>query len=263
MSQQDEKAEFFVGYLEAPAGITQFYKILIPVLLLAGIGFAVWVSGSQSSAGEGVWDLSGEVEISGYLTVDPYPVIHLAGEQPRSVILVEQNKMGAGERAGPYANQWVSVSGFAITRGDWTMLQLVPSSTFTVLADAGSAPIASVDRGEVELTGEIIDSKCFLGVMKPGAGKAHRACASMCLRGGMPPLLLVRNEQGEKYGFMLMNEDGSSASIELADQIAVPVTVSGRMQQRGDIMYIRYNESRLTRLSAESLSSYGESLAYN
>ncbi len=263
MSQQDEKAEFFVGYLEAPAGITQFYKIVVPILLLLAVGFSFWVSSLQSNAGEGLRDLSGEVEISGYLTADPYPVIHIAGEQPRSVILVGQTKMGAGENAALYANQWVSVSGFAITRGDWAMLQLVPSSTFAVLDKADSIPVASVDMGEVELRGEIIDSKCFLGVMKPGAGKAHRACASMCLRGGIPPLLVVKNEQGEKYGFMLMNENGDSASMELADQVAVPITLSGRMEQRGDMMYIRYNKSSITRLSAASLSSYGEPLAYN
>lgn len=263
MSQQDNKAEFFVGYLEAPAGISAFYKLVIPILLVFAVGFSFWASSSQTSAGEGVWDLSGEVEISGYLTVDPYPVIHIGGEQPRSVILVEQTKMGAGDSATEYANQWVSVSGFAITRGDWTMLQLVPTSTFTVLTDTTVAPIESVAMGEVELTGEIIDSKCFLGVMKPGAGKAHRACAAMCLRGGIPPMLVVKNAEGEKYGFMLMNEDGSSASIELADQVAVPVTLSGQMEQRGDMMYIRYSAGSVNRLSGPSLASYGESLAYN
>ncbi len=263
MSQDNENTEFFVGYLQAPAGISKFYKIVVPVLLLFAMGFSFWVSSAQKSAGQGVWDLSGEVEVRGYLTVDPYPVIHITGEQPRSVILVEQTKMGAGESARPYANQWVSVSGFAITRGDWTMLQLVPSSTFTVLEDAGAAPLAAIDMGEVELTGEIIDSKCFLGVMKPGAGKAHRACASMCLRGGIPPLLVVKNAQGEKYGFMLMNENGGSASIELANQVAVPVTLSGRMEQRGDMMYIRYSEGSVEKLSSTSLASYGESLAYN
>lgn len=263
MSQQDDNSEFFVGYLEAPTGISKLYKIIIPVLLLMAISFSIWVSTSQTSAGEGVWDLSGEVEVNGYLTVDPYPVIHIAGELPQSVILVEQTKMGAGESARPFANQWVSVSGFAITRGDWTMLQLLPSSTFTVQTDAGNVPIESIDIGEVKLTGEIIDSKCFLGVMKPGAGKAHRACAAMCLRGGIPPLLVVQNAQGEKYGFMLMNEDGGSASIELADQVAVPVTLSGRMEQRGDMMYIRYSEGGVSRLSGASLSSYGDSIAYN
>lgn len=263
MSQQDGKAEFFVGYLDAPAGISAFYKTVIPVLLVVALGFSFWASSSQTSVGEGVWDLSGEVEISGYLTVDPYPVIHIPGEQPRSVILVEQTKMGAGDKAAEYADQWVTISGFAITRGDWTMLQLVPTSTFTVLTEGGASPIESVAMGEVELTGEIIDSKCFLGVMKPGAGKAHRACAAMCLRGGIPPMLVVKNAQGEKYGFMLMNEDGSSASIDLADQVAVPVTLSGRMEQRGDIMYIRYSADSVNRLSGPSLTSYGESLAYN
>jgi hypothetical protein len=27
------------------------------------------------------------------------------------------------------------------------------------------------------LTGEIVDSKCYLGVMNPGQGKVHRDCA--------------------------------------------------------------------------------------
>jgi len=263
MSQDNGDKEFFVGYLQAPAGISKFYKIVVPLLLLGAIGFSFWVSSAQKSAGQGVWDLSGEVEIQGYLTVDPYPVIHIAGEQPRSVILVEQTKMGAGESATPYANQWVSVSGFAITRGDWTMLQLVPSSTFTTLENAGAAPFTSTDMGDVELTGEIIDSKCFLGVMKPGSGKAHRACASMCLRGGIPPMLVVKNAQGDKYGFMLMNENRDSASIELSDQVSVPVTITGRMEQRGDMMYIRYNQGSVEKLSGTALSSYGESLTYN
>ena len=28
--------------------------------------------------------------------------------------------------------------------------------------------------------------------MRPGAGKVHRGCAALCLRGGVPPGLLVR-----------------------------------------------------------------------
>jgi len=263
MSEHQEKSDFFVGYLQAPASITKFYKLVIPLLIVLGAGFSFWISSAQKSAGEGVWDLSGEVEISGYLTVDPYPVIHIAGDQPRSVILVEQTKMGATGSAIPYANQWVSVSGFAITRGDWTMLQLLPTSTFTVQPESAESAPQAVQMGEVVLTGEIIDSKCFLGVMKPGSGKVHRACAAMCLRGGIPPMLVVTNEQGDKYGFMLMNDNGESVSIELADHVAVPITLSGRMEQRGDITYIRYNEENVTRLAGSALTAYGETLAYN
>jgi hypothetical protein len=43
------------------------------------------------------------------------------------------------------------------------------------------------------LTGELVDSKCFLGVMRPAVGKVHRGCAIRCLAGGVPPGLLLRN----------------------------------------------------------------------
>ena len=258
-----ENRDFFVGYLQAPVGVTKFYKIAVPLLLAVAFSFSIWLASAQKSAGEGVWDLSGEVEVTGYLTVDPYPVIHIPGDTPRSIILVEQTKMGATDRAKEFADQWVSISGFAITRGDWTMLQLIPSSTFSLQTDSSDLPLSIVDMGEIELSGEIIDSKCFLGVMKPGAGKVHRACASMCLRGGIPPLLVVKNAQDERYGFMLMNEDGESASIELADMVGVPIRLTGRMEQRGDIMYIRYSEENITQLTGPELSTFGESIVSN
>jgi hypothetical protein len=43
------------------------------------------------------------------------------------------------------------------------------------------------DEGLVKLTGEIVDSKCFLRVIAPGSGKTHKECASLRLRGGIPP----------------------------------------------------------------------------
>ena len=47
---------------------------------------------------------------------------------------------------------------------------------------------------------EIVDSKCFLGVMTPGAGRTHSACASLCLRGGIPPALLSCARSGRAFG---------------------------------------------------------------
>jgi len=50
--------------------------------------------------------------------------------------------------------------------------------------------------GQVELEGELVDTKCWLGVMRPATGKVHRACAARCLSGGVPPGLLIRNDTG-------------------------------------------------------------------
>ena len=48
--------------------------------------------------------------------------------------------------------------------------------------------------GEVTLVGEVVDPKCWLGDMKPGDGKAHAACARLCMEGGIPPMLRVRTD---------------------------------------------------------------------
>lgn len=257
------KREFFVGYLDTPAGLVRFYRVLIPVLLVLAIAVGLWIASSQKSVGEGVWDLSGETQLSGYLTVDPYPVLHLSGSEPRSVILVQRGKRSANELASPFADQWVSVSGFAISRGAWSMLELRPGAEFTVQTNSGQSELAMESLGEISLQGEILDSKCFLGVMKPGSGKVHRACAAMCLLGGLPPMFVVSNPAGEQFGYMLTNAAGDSAAIELAELAAVPVRLTGQLERRGDMLYIRYNESNLTGLSAIELSDYGQTLSAN
>lgn len=61
--------------------------------------------------------------------------------------------------------------------------------------------LAGESLGEFTLQGEIVDSKCYLGVMRPGNTKTHRACAVRCIAGGVPPVLLVRDAQGDAMYF--------------------------------------------------------------
>jgi hypothetical protein len=104
--------------------------------------------------------------------------------------------------------------------------------------------------GEVTFEGEIIHSKCFFGVMKPGSGKVHRTCARLCLLGVLPPMLALKNKQGERLAYLLMNEDGSSASIPLSEKVAVPVRLSGTLLQRGELQYVQLKASNVQVLSA-------------
>ena len=252
MSDNDE---FFVGYLKTPRGLAKFYTLFIPILIVSALAIGFWVAQSQQNPGKGVWDLSGPVEISGYLTVDPYPVIHFVGEGEarRSVILVQQGKQSADLLARDYANQWVTVSGFAVTRGDWSMLELLPAAEFKITTPQQTMPQQEVELtaeplGSLTLKGEIIDSKCFLGVMKPGSGKAHRACAAMCLRGGMPPMFVATDDQGQRFGYLLMHRNGESASLDLMDHVGLPVELTGMLERRGDMLYLRYNKASVSRL---------------
>ena len=91
------------------------------------------------------------------------------------------------------------LKGTWIHRGDQEMIEVVPETVAnTTGADASAEHSigAYLELGETTPKGEIVDSKCYLGVMNPGNLKAHRACAINCIQGGVPPVLLVRDGGG-------------------------------------------------------------------
>jgi len=105
--------------------------------------------------------------------------------------------------------------------------------------DSARAAVAVEALGAADLSGEIVDSKCFLGVMKPGAGLTHKACAELCLRGGIPPILVTTGAAGEQTGYLLARADGGSAAVELAEFAADPVRVAGQLQRQGGLLVLR------------------------
>lgn len=82
------------------------------------------------------------------------------------------------------------------------------------------------------LRGEIVDSKCFLGVMAPGQGKTHRACASLCLRGGIPPALFIEDRTGESRLILLASPAGAPLDPStVAARAFEPTEMSGTLAQ--------------------------------
>ena len=237
---------FFVGYLPMPAALVRFYVPLMIGLCLLGLVAGHFLARMQVSGGPADWNVAATETMSGILQVDPYPVLHRvdpgSGETD-SVLLVLPGKFGADDVAQAYSGQAVSITGHAIIRGGWTMLELAGESPIQVAdTDPGAPEFDRTEFGTVSLSGEIADSKCFLGVMKPGAGPVHKACAEVCLRGGIPAMLLVRGRDGGHYGYMLVDADGGSLSRDLSSRAAEQVTVSGRLEKQGELFYIRVEE---------------------
>ena len=112
------------------------------------------------------------------------------------------------------------------------------SSAEKSVTSAGIAPPAQVPLGRQRLRGEIVDSKCYFGVMKPGQGKAHRDCAVRCISGGAPPAFVVRAagpEGGERTLILLLvGSDGSSIGSRILDLVAEPVEIEGEVSRLGD-----------------------------
>jgi hypothetical protein len=172
-------------------------------------------------------------EFEGWIAEHPYPMLRVerpGAISPSSWLLVARGKHGAAELVRGLDAARVRVRGTLIYRAGSTMVELAgPPGR---LAAATPAPPPRVeDLGERELSGEIVDSKCFLGVMKPGEGKIHRACAARCLSGGLPPLFLVRGESGWTALLLTAASGGPADREAAARHAAEPLRIRGRLRR--------------------------------
>jgi hypothetical protein len=179
-------------------------------------------------------------------------------------LLVAPGKHGADTLVAGFDGAHVTLEGTRIQRGDRLIFEVSPgsiardgraasASTASTANAAGTAntpdtaqaandatDIAGVagmgvgivgafeEGATVTLRGEIVDSKCHLGVMVPGEGKTHKDCASLCLRGGIPPALLVRDREGRSALLLLLTPAGDPVGPEALLRLAgEPVEVTG------------------------------------
>lgn len=254
----NKDAAFFVGYRPMPAALARWYRPLAALLIAAsGLG-GYWLGAQQAGAGPGHWDTTATVTAQGILMLRPYPALHrLNPAHPggvESLLLVRQGKHSADGWARDFDRQWVSVRGYPVTRGRWTMLEIPGQEAIAAAPDGNAenrrqlrALLDIAPLGAAALAGEIVDSKCFLGVMKPGAGPVHKACAELCLRGGIPPILVAKDAQGRQFGYLLAHADGAAASVALAPFAADPVRVTGQLQRQGGLLLLRVDEDGVQR----------------
>jgi hypothetical protein len=155
------------------------------------------------------------------------------------VWLVGPGKHGAEAMLAHLPDGPVTVRGKRIERGGMQMFEVVEAHG---AAAAGEARRDSTPRSgaTVTLRGEIVDSKCFLGVMNPGEGAVHRDCARRCLSGGIPPMLLVRDGAGREQLVALVSRSGGRIP-ELAGLAGSAAEVSGALVRDGR-EYVLYVE---------------------
>jgi hypothetical protein len=80
---------------------------------------------------------------------------------------------------------------------------VLSDGSIVVLHDAQQNQVVPKRLGEVDLVGEIVDSKCYLGNMNPGNGKVHRDSAVRCLSGGIPPVFATNDFNGSPAVLLL------------------------------------------------------------
>jgi hypothetical protein len=107
-----------------------------------------------------------------------------------------------------------------------------------VINEAAIAP-TPVSLGRTRLAGAIMDTKCFFGVMRPGRGRAHKACASLCIRGGIPPSFWARRADGRESVLLMTDEMGGPLGEDILPLVADPVETEGEIVRVGDLLQLR------------------------
>jgi hypothetical protein len=93
----------------------------------------------------------------------------------------------------------------------------------------------------VSLTGQVVDPKCYFGVMKPAEGKPHSDCAIRCISGGIQPMFVIRDSRREEKYFILRDQDGEPINDKILCYIGMPVELRGQLVKVDDWYIIKVN----------------------
>src|ERR1043166_6994402 len=240
MNRDFRTDDFYIGYLpKAPESLAKILVRIVTALTLLGLLVGVLLVLGQSPFAASKFEYGQYREYDGVLEKRPYPVLLTRDSR---FLLVAAGKHGLAETVQGMEGNSVRLKGSLIQRGPDAVLEVLPGS---LQASLSGIPNTSrlIDLGPIKLTGEIVDSKCYLGVMNPGNGKVHRDCASRCLSGGIPPLF-IEFDNGKQ--FLLVAEDGRALPYNMFKEfIAEPLNIRGDLVQRGDEQLLKIDPRQL------------------
>lgn len=240
MSDDDKDPEFYVGYLpHAPSSLASFVRGRVVRLLLFAIIVAAGAAAALPYFGEGVFEFGVVRPHRGMVLCDTATRLT---EAEAEYILVGAGKHGAPVELCSGGGGSFEVAGSRIARGGKEFLEV---ASFEALPGGGVARVAAFPLGLMTLAGEIVDAKCYFGVMNPGEGRVHRACATLCLRGGITAVFVVRDRRGNEAHLLIASEDGSTASSEFLKWVAEPVEITGEVFRQGQWLVFRITKESI------------------
>lgn len=260
MAEPQSNDDFYIGYEErAPATIAGHNRRWILIALISVLAVASGLALAQKPFAVSFFDFGSPRTYEGVVESRPHPVLHVerpgdgtgTGAEVSTYLLVGFGKHGAESNVSQYEGRRIRLEATPIYRDDQTMLEVV-AGTVEPLDDSRPGGEARVSRtasyGSQTLRGEIVDSKCHFGVMKPGNLKAHRACASLCIRGGVPPVFIVRQEGEPTRHLLLVGSDGRALNQEVLDFVAESIEITGELVRVGDQWQLRAEPQTFKRI---------------
>ena len=242
-------SDFYVGYApKMPARLRVFMQRVVIALGLLVITVAVILLSGQRPFAKSTFEFGQYRSFEGILETAPYPTLLIerpgdvgSNSQYSQYLLVAPGKHGADMLLGGMIGKRVRLKGELIYREGLTMIEVEPASIQS-LANAVRGVANFHSLGAVSVRGEIVDSKCYLGVMNPAMGKVHRDCASRCISGGIPPIFVTTT--GNQL-VLLGPDERAFKRDALRTFIAEPISLHGELLERGDSRFLKIDVAEL------------------
>jgi len=248
--------EFYIGYLpKAPKNISKWLRLIIPTLIITLVGIAYVVARFQPKSVASTFEFGVYKEFEGRIVQEPFPMMYVElgkgkKKTAKLFLLGVFGKMGAGDLIGrlarsldqPLENYRFKVKGSLIYYAGKTMLELDHDLESILSAEIENEPyrITPEQFGHHTFNGEILDTKCFLGVMKPGRGKPHRSCAVRCIA-GVPVAVSVQMENDETYA-LLVDEKGNALNSSILSAVGRQIQYSGKLEKWEDWYVVKLED---------------------
>jgi hypothetical protein len=242
---------FFVGYLKIPAGLRPFLLTASILFFMSFSGAAILIGATQDDPGKAGFRFDyGRQTVTGVVELKPYPLLRVTKGNDRidaghTLMLTGSGKAGVMGRAAPLDGKLAQASGVILKRGDLDMLQLRGGKAGLKPVEGDAQKPTSQSLGKWRLAGEICDGKCLAGAMQPGRGLAHKACANLCLIGGIPPVFVSSQPVEGSEFILLANKDGGPVSQAAYDHIGQFIHVEGELERRGDMLVLKMDATTI------------------
>jgi hypothetical protein len=249
---------FYIGWQEdMPKEYKSTIKKFIILIFIALPILAFSIIYAQKGFNNHQFELGKSTELTGIYHSSPIPVLEVLKTEMKSdlsnyVMLVGYGKFGAEgimenieALKGDLNGRRVTLKGTMIYGDGKAILELTKKTNSLITIHEGVIAQKLESKLEssnfINVVGEIVDPKCYFGVMKPGEGKIHKSCAIRCISGGIPPVFKTKNSQGKNEYYILLGEKGEKINQQILDKIAEKVSVSGRKTYLNGWNYLYIN----------------------
>ncbi|MEO9484888.1 MAG: hypothetical protein ABJG47_15620 [Ekhidna sp.] len=238
------KDDFYIGWSdETPKSYAAKATFFFVFVLISMISIAVIYVKNQRGYIDSTYEYGVLQEFSGFLVKDPIWGLRIdEGGEIKTIPLVGFGKMGPESTLSKMMETHELKEGTMVTlrgmvfhyQGKYWM-ELTEKENSLVSAGGRTMLTREIKMvGYRKLEGEIVDPKCFFGVMNPAVKAVHRSCAIRCISAGMPPVLAIRENGYFVDYYFLHGKDMEDISSTILPYVGLPIEVSGGVAMYDD-----------------------------